>query len=105
MDKVSREVCTGVFLSCLSGHSLTTFLQQVGLELGSLLVLGLLSASKLATSMATIVPGMIQYFFCIKLVFGWDENSVQDVTANLNIMSRGSKLIMTNGGIWGVILQ
>jgi len=82
-----------------------TFLQQVGLELDSLLVPGLLRANKLATKMATIVPGMIQYFFCIKLVFGWDENSVQNVTANLNIMIREQKLIVTKGVFSGVNCQ
>ena len=79
-----------------------TFLQQTGFGLDSVLVPGLLRASKLATRMATIIPGMIQYFFCIKLVFGWDETNAQNVTANLNILFGGSKLLMTTGHETGV---
>jgi hypothetical protein len=75
------------------------FLQHVGLDSESTELLGLPSANKLATSIPVIETGMIQYFFCIKLVFGWDENNVQNVTANLNIKTRPQKPILTKGMI------
>ena len=97
VESVSREVAGWGWLV----HSFTTFLQHTGLDREFSLDPVLLRASKLATSMATMIPGMIQYFFCIRLVFGWDENNVQNVTANLNILAGLKKLLMTKGSETG----
>ena len=61
---------------------MTGFLQQIGLDRGSA-VLGLLNANRLATRIAVMITGIIQYFFCIRLVFEYDETSNRIVTTNL----------------------
>jgi hypothetical protein len=96
-ERLSSEDSSVAVFSPLIGQSRTTFLQQVGLDSLFTVAFGLLRAKRLATNAVAIIPGMIQYFFCISAVFGWDENSLRNVTANLKMNFWVSNRILTKG--------
>jgi len=83
LESWSRELSAGEAGFLVSVHLFVAFLQQVDSScLGALV----LDNNIPAASTTAITARLIQYFFCMVVVLGWDESTFQNVTANLKFL-------------------